>query len=290
MSTPTRRPFAIPFVALALALCGGVGGCAGESADEGSAAVARTPLRVAVAANAAGPLHAIEAAFERAHPDVDVQLSIGSTGGLTAQIVAGAPYDVFVAADGARPALLAERGFARETRTYARGRLALVGAVGVATDDPRADLMHALAPERTGGERLPHVAIANPRTAPYGAAAVEVLRALGLYEGLADRLALGADVGQAHSFVASGAAAVGVVGLAQARARDGEPYLVVPSALHAPLHQDAALLVDEAAPRAFFAFVGGADARAILAAAGYDVGDDVGGDDADPAAHGASGS
>lgn len=213
-------------------------------------------VRVAVAANFRAPCEALARRFER-ESGHRVLLSVGSTGSLTAQIRNGAEVDIFLAADAARPAALARdgRGFAR--RTYARGRLALVGR-GAARG------------EAALRGSFQHLALANPRTAPYGAAAKEALERLGLWAGLEPRVVYGESVGQAHQFVRSGGAELGLIAAAQAIA-SGEERWLVPASLHAPIRQDALLLSERPAARGFWELLSSEEGRALIAAAGYGV-------------------
>jgi molybdate transport system substrate-binding protein len=196
-------------------------------------------------------------------------VSTGATGKLATQIAQGAPFEVLLAADAEGPAALEARGLAvRGTRrAFARGRLVLWSA--------QAGL--ALGPEWLRAGRFAHLAIANPETAPYGAAAVAAMRALGVYDGVAPKLVQGESVGQAFAFVKSGAAELGFVALAQlargavGRGEAGSRW-VVPDGLHAPLVHEAVLLLpgkDDPAAQAFLGFLAGERARAILARFGY---------------------
>lgn len=192
-----------------------------------------------------------------------VRVTRGSTGKLFAQIANGAPYDVFFAADAARPRQAVESRLAvGETRiTYARGRLAVYGELG--SSDGAAAL-------RSGVFR--NLAVAHPETAPYGAAALEVLEHLGLLELLRPRLVHGQSVGHAAHYVDSGAAELGLVALSQVIRRDGAKYWSVPEEMHEPIVQQAVVLRDAAAPEAarrLLEFMRRSEAAAILIAYGY---------------------
>jgi len=226
---------------------------------------ARAVVRVAVAANFARTASEFERLFERARPDVDVELSVGSTGALYAQIVNGAPFDLLLAADRERPAKLVEEGRALLAQPYAVGRLALVGAELAGVQASTREEFVALL-------RAPHVrnvALANPDTAPYGVAALEVLETLRVRAELEPRLARGLDVGQAHQFAVSGAAEFAFVALSQALAEPSLSHVVVPAQWHSAVAQDAALVSDSAAARAFLDFIASTEARAVLEANGY---------------------
>jgi molybdate transport system substrate-binding protein len=192
---------------------------------------------VAVAANFAEPMKAIAAELEKTTGHT-LRVSLGPTGGLYTQILNGAPFDVFLAADTERPAMLELAGLtATGTQfTYAVGKLVLWSARPGRVDGQGAVLKAA---------DLGKVAIANPKTAPYGAAAVETLVRLGLEASLRPKLVQGESIGQTFNFVKTGNADVGFVAMAQVlqggRLRDGSMW-VVPQALYQPIRQDAVLL------------------------------------------------
>lgn len=209
-------------------------------------------VTVAVAANAAEAVETLAADFEQ-QTGHRVTVTVGSTGKLYAQILHGAPFDVFLAADQERPRLLVEQALAVEgsQRTYAIGRLVLWSPdPGVAVG---ADTL------RDGSFR--RLAIANPDLAPYGAAARETLRELGLWESLRPKIVLGENVGQAFAMAASGNAELGFVSLASVlsprHGRDGS-YWEVPEHFHTPIRQDSVLLErarDNPAARDFHEFL-----------------------------------
>lgn len=224
-------------------------------------------VQVAVAANFSGTLQRLAPLFQQASGHT-LQVSAGSTGKLVAQIRNGAPFDVFLAADAETPAQLEAEGLAVAASrvTYAVGRLVL-WSPDPARIDGRPDVLKA------GNFR--HLAMANPRVAPYGQAAQQTLEKLNLAQTLAPRLVLGESIAQAHQFVASGNAELGFVALAQVMT-DGQlgagSFWLVPPSLHAPLRQDAVWLRrarDAAAAQALLAFLRSAAARAVIAAAGY---------------------
>lgn len=234
------------------------------------AGVAETAL-VAVAANFAGAAEALRARFA-AQSGHDLTLTTGSTGKLHAQIAAGAPFDVLLSADSATPARLVAEGHAvaGSAFTYATGRLVLWSAeAGRITGDGPAALRDPA---------LRFVAIANPDLAPYGIAARETLQSLGLWRALQSRIVMGQNIGQTHAMVASGAAELGFVALSAVIGPDatrGGSRWEVPQSLHAPIRQDAVILAhgrDNAAARAFMAFLRGSEAATLITAFGYDPG------------------
>lgn len=224
-------------------------------------------VAVAVAANFAVPMQKIAARFEQdtGHKAV---LAFGSTGRFHAQIANGAPFEVLLAADAATPQRLETEGLAvKGSRfTYAVGRLVLWSASpGVV--DPQGAVLRGAGPAR--------LALADPRLAPYGAAAVEVLTRLGLIESLRPRFVQGESIGQAHQFVASGNAPMGFVALSQVQVDgrlSGGSAWVVPAGLHSPLQQDAVLLQrgrDNPAAQSLMRYLRSPAALQIIRAHGY---------------------
>jgi molybdate transport system substrate-binding protein len=194
-------------------------------------------VQVAVAANFTAPMQKIAAAFEHdtGHKAV---LAFGATGKFYAQIVNGAPFEVLLAADDETPAKLeAEHRTVPGTRfTYATGKLVLWSA-----QDGYVDAQGQVL--KTGD--VAHLAIANPKTAPYGAAAVETLHKLHVYERVQGKLVQGENIAQTYQFVVTGNAPLGFVALSQVY-RDGKftsgSGWIVPESLHAPIRQDAVIL------------------------------------------------
>ena len=219
----------------------------------------------AVAANFAVAAGQIGAEFQRQTGHV-VHLSPGSSGKLYAQIVNGAPYEVFLAADAERAQSLERDQLAVSGSrfTYARGRLVLWSTRLKKVD---ADVLRAA--------RFNHLAVANPKIAPYGAASLEVLNRLDVSPAVRARLVYGEDIGQTFQLAASGAADLAFVALSQLRSAAGETagvYWLVPSSLYPPIEQQAVLLrrgEHNAAARAFLDYLRMPAARAILARFGY---------------------
>jgi len=223
-------------------------------------------ITIAVATNFLNPLRLLATEFE-AHDAHETIVVSGSTGQLYAQILNGAPYDLLLAADRERPRLLAESGTGiRSTLfTYAVGQLALWSADPELIGD---DTLGSL--DRIGFRWF---AIAEPRVAPYGAAAQQVLENLGSWQLVEGRLVRGQNVAQAFAMIRSGSAELGLVALSQALSYDGQgSYRPVPASLHDPIRQDAILLAraaDNPAAGAFLDFLQSADAAAILSRFGY---------------------
>lgn len=225
-------------------------------------------VQVAVAANFTAPMKEIAAVFERdtGHRAI---LSFGASGKFYAQVRNGAPFELLLAADDKIPARLEADGLAAiGTRfTYAVGRLALWSPKPGVVDTK------GLVLRRPG---LGHVAIANPRSAPYGAAALEVLGKLGLSRELGSKLVQGENIAQAHQFVSTGNAELGFVAVSQVyrngKLSSGSGW-IVPAALHQPIRQDAVVLTragTNPAAHALARYLTSSTARAIIRSYGYE--------------------
>ena len=227
-------------------------------------------VAVAVAANFYAPMDALVQDFET-RTDHDVMLISGSTGGLYAQIVNGAPYDVFIAADARRPALLATSGLGvvKSQITVALGQLVLWTADRDLIDGRDLSLL------RDSGIRF--LAIANPDLAPYGEAARQALVAMNLWERWASRLVYGENVAQAYAMVATGNAEFGLIARSQISGEVGQSgYLLVPQTLYEPIRQDAILLERGAGNTAaitLLEFLSTAEARTVIRNFGYRLAD-----------------
>jgi molybdate transport system substrate-binding protein len=235
----------------------------------GAAAARAEPVHVAVAANFTAAMQRLAPAFERASGHRLVT-SFGASGKLYAQIVNGAPFDVLLSADEATPRRLEGEGYgvAGTRFTYAVGRLVLWS--------PQPERVDARGEVLTRGD-FKHLAIANPKTAPYGAAAERALRSLRAWERIESRLVLGENIAQTLQFIHSGNAELGLVALAQVRSLPPEwrgSHWPVPNDMHPPLRQDALLLTrgaDKPGARAFLAFLRTDAARATLIDLGYEL-------------------
>ena len=218
---------------------------------------------VAVAANFTDAANEIAAVFKE-KTGHEAVLSFGSTGQFYTQITQDAPFEVFLAADDERPRKAVEEGFAvpGSQFTYAIGTLVLW------SQDP--DLVQGEQTLQDGD--FAKIAIANPEAAPYGAAAVQTMRALGVYDQLEPKIVQGNNISQTFQFVETGNAELGFVALAQvARSAEGSRW-VVPDRLHEPIRQDGVLLekgADSEAARAFVEFLKGPEAAAIIGKFGY---------------------
>ena len=218
---------------------------------------------VAVAANFTEPAKEIAALFKQKTGDEAI-LSFGASGGFFTQIAHDAPYKVFLSADQDRPKAAVEQGFAvpGTVFTYAIGKLVLWSKV--------VDVTSGEAALKAGA--FSKLSIANPAAAPYGLAAIETMKALGLYDALQPKIVQGASIAQAFGFVDTKNAEVGFVALSQLyRSTDGTRW-IVPQSLYTPIRQDAVLLKkgeNDEASKAFLAFLKGPEARAIIERFGY---------------------
>lgn len=226
-------------------------------------------VNVAVAANFAAPMQAIATAFaqDTGHKAI---LSFGSSGKFYAQIKNGAPFHVFLSADQEVPARLErENRVLPGTRfTYATGRLVLWSKQAGLVDN-NGDIL------RSNG--FQKIAMADPKLAPYGAAAIEVLENLGLRQALAPKLVQGENIATAYQFVATGNAALGFVALSQVMANgsltEGSGW-VVPATLHKPLRQDAVALNNSkhnAAAAALLVYLRSDRAKSVMRSFGYEI-------------------
>jgi len=237
--------------------------CAPARADEA--------LTIAVSSNFRQAAEEISAEFT-VDSGVRVRISSGSTGKLYAQIVNGAPFDVFLAADEKRPKLLEQGGFAVEGTLlpYAIGRLVLVSTDPALSDQNCLDALQA--------GSYTHLSVANPDIAPYGAAAKAYLQTEGLWDQARSRLVVGENIAQAFQFVATGNAALGIVSVSQIRSVPASVGISCMSAIQTAdensLIQSGIVLQrsrNQAYAQLFMAFLRSAKARAMIVEHGYEV-------------------
>lgn len=207
----------------------------------------------------------IVTAFETAQPGPKVEVSYGASGSLTAQIQQGAPFDLFLSADMDYPTKAAGNGAGRgEVFAYARGRLVLWVRKDLGLDP-------SLGPLVLKDARIHHIALANPRLAPYGAAAEATLRPAGMWEALQPKLAFGGNIAQTAQYLQVGAAEAGFIAASEAHhpaLRDLGLTWIVPESMHPPLIQGGVLLSHGAQPAraaAFVAYLRSEIGQAILA-------------------------
>ncbi len=229
-----------------------------------SGPAAAAEISAAVAANFTKPAEELGAAFTAKTGDT-VSFSFGATGALYTQISQGAPFQVFLSADNKRPTQTVTDGFGVDGTvfTYAIGKVVLYS--------PALDLTDGEAVLRAGD--FHHIAIADPQTAPYGAAALEVVEKLGLAEAIAPKQVTGENITQTLQFIDSGNAELGFVALSQVIDKPAPRVWPVPAEFHAPILQDAVLLrpgKSEPAAKAFLEFLQSDEGRAIIAKYGYD--------------------
>jgi molybdate transport system substrate-binding protein len=218
---------------------------------------------VAVAANFTDAAKEIAAAFKQ-KTGHDAVLSFGSSGQFYTQITQDAPFQIMLSADDERPKKLISDGLGLpDSRfTYAIGKLVLW------SKDPK--LVKGEATLKSGA--FSKLSICNPLAAPYGAAAVETMKSLKLYDTLQAKFVEGANITQAFQFVATGNAELGFIALSQLTGNNGGSRWLVPQDLYKPIRQDAVLLKKGAsneAATAFIAFLKGPEARAIIEKYGY---------------------
>ncbi|AMO25230.1 molybdate ABC transporter substrate-binding protein [Ramlibacter tataouinensis] len=232
-----------------------------------TSAAAAGEVQVAVAANFAAPMTRIAEDFTAATGHT-VKLSAGSTGKFYSQIVSGAPFEVLLAADDETPTRLVKEGHAVASSqfTYAVGRLALWSATPGLVDNKGAVLASG---------KFKHLAIANPKLAPYGVAAYEALKSLGLEGAVAPKVVLGESIAQTYQFVATGNAELGFVAVSQVTV-PGKPatgsWWLVPPHLYTPIRQDAVLLKageNNPASQALLLYLKRPQVRQLIASFGY---------------------
>lgn len=225
-------------------------------------------LTIATAANMQFAMEALTRAFTT-ETGIACNLTVSASGKLTAQIREGAPYDVFVAADMKYPDELFKAGLAtRAPEAYARGRLVLWSA------------KPGLEPSLPGlaDSAIRHIALANPRTAPYGLAAEEALKRQGLYEALAYKFVYGESIAQTTQFISTQAAEAGFTAMSvvlSEQMKGKGRWIEVDPALYAPIDQGIVVLrraeTDGAAAEKFYTFMFSAKAKAILKQFGYEI-------------------
>lgn len=222
--------------------------------------------KVAVAANFTEPAKAIAARF-KARTGHEAILVFGASGQFYAQIANGAPFEVFLSADRERPEKAEAEGLGvvGSRFTYAVGRLVLFSKAPGLVDGKGSVL-------KSG--RFEKIAIADPKTAPYGLAAVETMKKLGVELSLKPKLVTATSITHAYQFIDTGAAELGFVALSQVAATKGGSRWLVPAANHSPIDQQALLLktgANNPAAKAFLAYLKSAEAKATIRRYGYEI-------------------
>ena len=231
--------------------------------------IAQTKITIAVAANMQYAIEAVKNEFNKTDK-TEIDVVLGASGKLTQQIMAGAPFDIFISADTAFPEKIADTGLAAiQPKVYAQGRLVLWSAVpGIS---PAADLKMLL------GDNIKHIAIANPKTAPYGSAAEFLLRKYGLYDAVSAKLVTGESITQASQFIATQSADIGftakAIVLSDEMKQKGK-WVELNSKDYPPIKQAAVYLKygqqnHPAEAKKFYDFLFSAKAKAIYNKFGY---------------------
>jgi molybdate transport system substrate-binding protein len=223
-------------------------------------------IKVAVAANFTDAARELAVAFQKKTGHT-VTMSFGSSGNFLSQIEQGAPFEVFLSADAERPAKLETEGLGvKGTRfVYAYGTLVLWSATPGFVDNKGAVLAKG---------RFEHLSIADPAAAPYGVAAVETMKTLGVYDKLLPKIVKGTSIAQAYTFVDSGSAELGFIALSQVYKLSRGSVWYVPKADYTPIDQQAILLKpgeNDPAAKAYLDFLKSPEAVKIIKAYGYDV-------------------
>ena len=228
-------------------------------------------MRIAAAADLRYALDDVAKVFRQRHGDIAIEPAYGSSGTFYAQLLNRAPFDLYLSADIEYPRKLAAQGLIQPGSefTYGVGRIVLWTGSGSGIDVEKLQI---------GALRLPavhHIAIANPRHAPYGRAAEAALRSLGVYDAVREKLVMGENISQAFQLVVSGAAEVGFVALALTSAPGAASqgrYWMVPQDAYPRIEQGGAILQwarNPAAAQAFRAFLLAPEGRAILRHYGF---------------------
>ena len=253
-----RSLFAFPIVGLSLALALLYVGCGRPSQGDS--------LTLATAANMQFAMQDLSDRFT-ADTGIPCKITVSSSGKLTAQIREGAPFDLFVSADMKYPEALYQEGLGeRPPKVYAYGKLVLY------------TLSDSLEPslEKLSDPGVQHIAMANPETAPYGAAALEVLRHYGLYQAVQEKLVYGESIAQTNQFIVSRAAEMGFTAMAAVRSPEMQGkgrWTAIDPQTYSPIAQGALLLKGnaqkQAAALAFYEYLSSPEAAGILEKYGY---------------------
>lgn len=226
-------------------------------------------ITIAVAANVSYAIDALKSAFVKSHPDTEVRVILGSSGKLTAQIKNGAPYGLFMSADMSYPEALYREGLAAsKPQRYARGALALFSTRALDFDKGIRLLQ---------SDSIKRIAIANPKTAPYGKAAMEALKKSGLYDKVKEKFVYGESISQTVAY-ASTAADIGLIAASSLYSphmkqyKKGIHWALVDPSLYTPIKQGVVLLKKGAGNpeyEAFYDFILSPEAQKIFKKYGY---------------------
>ncbi len=228
-------------------------------------ASAQSIVKVAAAANLRYALSEIEEMYESKFKEVDLQINYGASGTFYQQIVNGAPYDLFLSADDTLPSKLKEAGItSSDSRIYACGKLALYSLQNDISELGMAVLTQ---------QNIGRISIANPRTAPYGARSVEILKSLNLWENLERRIVYGDSIAQAAQFAMTGNCEVGFVALSLLMNPEVElkgSYFIIPEDLYLPIAQ-AGIVLKEGVATTLFEYMLSGECRKIWDKYGYSI-------------------
>lgn len=224
-------------------------------------------LKILVAANLKNVLEEIKSEFLNNYPNENISITYLASGKAYAQIKSGMNVDLFFSADSKKPQMLFDEGYAlAEPRVYALGKLVLCTSSGVNISTP-----YVL----KSSEKIKHIALANPKLAPYGEAGVEFLQRSGLYASVESKLVFGDSIGQALNFVKSGNAEVGLNALSLVINDSKMSYLILDPSFYSPIRQSFIILKNTkniALSRAFARFILSNDAQEIFVRYGYERG------------------
>jgi molybdate transport system substrate-binding protein len=227
-------------------------------------------LRIAVAANAQFAAQALKNHFEEQHP-VKIELIVSSSGKLTAQIMQGAPYDIFLSADIKYPERLYKKDKAlNRPQVYAYGKLVLWTLVNM----NRKNGLNILK-----NDSIETIAVANPETAPYGAASVQALKNVGIYGAVKSKIVLGESIAQVDQYILSGAAGIAFTAesvVKSPKLKHKGSWIEVPEEFYQPIKQGAVILQhakshNYQAAKAFYEFLFSKKGKSILKIFGYKI-------------------
>lgn len=246
-------------------------GCGDEPAKQTKTNIGSSQLRIAAAADLKFAFTDLLTEFHRDHPEIDVQVTFGSSGNFYSQLTQQAPFDLYLSADQVYPQKLIAQGLADPDSqfTYGIGRIVL----WVATDSPLDLETQGLSALLS--EQVRKIAIANPQHAPYGRAAEAALQSTGIYDQVRNRLVLGENIAQAAQFIESGAADAGVIALSLALApqmRAHGRYYQIPADVYPSMEQSGIILnwaQDKHSAEIFREFITGPAGQKILQQYGF---------------------
>lgn len=226
-------------------------------------------INIAVAANVSYAIGELKAEFAKSNPDTDVQVTLGSSGKLTAQIKNGAPYGLFMAANMKYPqALYADKIAVTEPIVYAQGALAYLSV-------KKLDYTKGI--ELLSSDKVGKIAVANPKTAPYGKAAIEAMKNGGVYDRAKEKFVFAESISQTVAYAVT-AADIGLIAKSSlysdkmAQYKEGVNWAAVDPKLYTPIKQGVVLLKNSEGSseyRAFYDFILSEKGKSILKKYGY---------------------